>query len=213
MSFSLRAVLANIGFTALFLGAWVTTSGLYIAIATVVFLVLILLSVVHATLDRRRRPYWIGNAVVACGILLFSHHLPILDTLAYMDNERRIANRTLWTPLAPPSTYVPGSVTAPPQPYNGTQTASIPTYYPSGGSSSTIPMSVTLVAAPTRSWSFSPITDVDGYTNLLRAFLVCSAAYFIGVAGGLICARMYAQVAVENTKQELQLDPLELPPG
>jgi hypothetical protein len=91
MSFTLRAVMLNIALVALFLGAWLTFSGIYIAIATSVFLVLILLSVANSILDDNHRPYWTGAAIASCGILLFSNHLPIIDALAEMEDRRRVS--------------------------------------------------------------------------------------------------------------------------
>ncbi len=197
MSFTLRATMLNIALVALFLGAWVTLSGIYIAIAACVFLVLILLSVANSILDENHRPYWTGAAVVSSGVLLFSNHLPIIDALAEMEDRRRVA------------TAVPMQL--PPPIFNtvGNTAASAVPKFPSNTQPSPVvqsisppppPMTVTLVASAPSTWNFTPVTQVQGYTNLLRAFLVCSGAYFLGLIGGLVCSKLYAH------KRRTQID-------
>jgi hypothetical protein len=199
MSFTLRATMANIAFIALFLGGWVTSSGWYIAIATAVFFILILLTVASAILDTEHRPFWTGAAVVSCGVLLFSNHLPIFDAIAEMEHERRISAQYQVTPMI---SYLPVTATV-------TSLSSIPDIAtvepPSLSSTAPSPWPVIsappipLVTTPQSTWSFNLITSVDGFKNLLRAYLVCSAGYFAGLIGGLICAKLYARPVSETS--------------
>ncbi len=91
MNFSLRATLANVTLFAVFLGGWMTFSGIYMGIASVVFLVLILLNVANAIADEENRSYWIGAAIVSCGVLLFTDYLRIIDAIVDMEDQKFVA--------------------------------------------------------------------------------------------------------------------------
>lgn len=233
------------------------------AIASVVFLVLILLNVANSIVDRENRPYWIGAAVVSCGVLCFEHYLPIFDGVATMEYQKRLAKvrATAYTSYAPsmvpPTQYfapsistpvnatppvqslsppsitrpdrssdnppsvsptadqviledstvstnvverVQGATTTPPtipatppvsinisQP----QLAAMPPAYapPMPPSAYPAPTTVFVTTATAPAWTFAPAPLDSGNQGLLKSFLTCSGAYFLGLIGGLICSR------------------------
>ena len=179
MNFSIRTLMLNVTYVAIAIGAWCSDSELFLALVTLFFVILILRTVACCVLATENRAYWIGSAILSCGLLLTSPYLLIFDAIANYEDSRRHA------------AYAYGVV--PPTLLPSLPTTVSPSVIPSNPSTA-FPSPV----SPVTTWTpYIPPTPVGlsfqltgGYSDVLKAFLVSFVAYFSGAIAGVICSRV-----------------------
>jgi hypothetical protein len=178
-------MMLQMGYAAIAIAAWCTDSGFFLAIATFLFIILILRSVACCFVASQDRTYWIGSATLSCGLLLFSHHLIVFDGIAQYEDQRRHPMYSVPPSPATVTPYVPTSVNPP---------TAATQFYPTTEQSLAPPLVyISEPIAPTLSFRTSNVVyrstnyNDDGFANVLKSFLISAVAYFVGAISGMIC--------------------------
>jgi hypothetical protein len=174
VNFSMLTLMLNVTYFTIAIAALCSDSQFFLALATFLFVILILRSVACCLLATENRAYWLGSGTISCGILLSSPYLLIFDAIASYEDNRRHGNYAFtFVPSPIPQTLLPSS-----QP-----TTFVPSVAP-----------ITTWSLPPTMPSYTPGSFVwqfpGGFASVLKAFLVTTVAYLAGAIAGVICMRV-----------------------